>query len=84
MAYAAWKGKRHDQQAVCEMFFRKAPFGGKYAIFAGLDELYALLEQYKFTSDHISYLQSTIPTAEPEFFKWLETLDCSSLKVSGA
>ena len=56
MAYAAWKGKRHDQQAVCEMFFRKAPFGGKYAIFAGLDELYALLEQYKFTSDHISYL----------------------------
>ena len=84
MTYASWKGQRHNEIAVCEMFFRKAPFGGKYAIFAGHDEVYAFLESYKFTPDHISYLKSTIRNAEPEFFTWLESLDCSSIKVSGA
>ena len=39
-----------------EMFFRKCPFKGKYAIFAGLDELLRFLATYKFTAAHIEYL----------------------------
>ena len=39
MAYAEWKAKRHDEPAIFEAFFRKAPFKGPYAVFAGLDEV---------------------------------------------
>jgi nicotinate phosphoribosyltransferase len=84
MAFAAWKGHRHNEMAVCEMFFRKAPFGGKYAIFAGHDELYSFLEKYRFTTDHICYLKQTLRIEEPEFFEWLQGLDCSCIRVSGA
>jgi nicotinate phosphoribosyltransferase len=84
MAYASWKAKRHHEVGICELFFRKAPFGGKYAIFAGHDEIYQFLETYRFTDDHILYLKQTIKSAEPEFYTWLQGLDCSQIKVSGA
>lgn len=61
MSYAEWKGKRQDDAAVFEMFFRKSPFDGKYAIFAGHDEVYEFLENYKFTDEHITYLKTLIP-----------------------
>lgn len=57
MAYAEWKGQRQDDDAVFEMFFRKCPFGGKYAIFAGHDEVYKFLESYKFTEEHINFVK---------------------------
>ena len=56
MTYAEWKGKRAEEPCVFEMFFRKCPFKGKYAIFAGLDELLRFLATYKFTTAHIEYL----------------------------
>jgi nicotinate phosphoribosyltransferase len=68
MAYAEWKAKRHDDQAVFEMFFRKCPFKGRYAIFAGHDEVQRFLDTYKFSDDHISYLKTMIPFAEDGFF----------------
>jgi nicotinate phosphoribosyltransferase len=58
MAYAEWKGKRAEEPCVFEAFFRKNPFGGKYTIFAGLDEVLAFLELFKFEPEHISYLKS--------------------------
>jgi len=84
MAYAEWRGKRQDDPAIFEMFFRKSPFDGKYAIFAGHDEVYEFLENYKFTEEHITYLKSLIPQAEDGFWDWLRKLDCSSLRVEGA
>ena len=64
MAYAEWKGKRHDEKATFELFFRKCPFKGKFAIFGGLDEVVQFLKNYKFTKDHLTYLKATIPHAE--------------------
>lgn len=61
MTYAEWKAKRHEEQCVFEMFFRKLPFKGNYAVFAGLDEVVRYLEEYKFTDDHIEYLKGAIP-----------------------
>lgn len=43
MAYGAWKAKRHDDPAVFEMYFRKCPFKGKYAIFTGHDEIFKFM-----------------------------------------
>jgi nicotinate phosphoribosyltransferase len=84
MTYAEWKGKRHMEEATFEMFFRKEPFKGTFAIFAGHDEILAFLRRYKFTAEHIDYLRKTIPQADPEFFEWLRSLDCSGIRVEGA
>ena len=81
MTYAHWKNKKVDQPAVFDLFFRKNPFHGEYCIFAGQDEVIRLLSSFKFHPDDVKYLQTIMPTAEPEFFSWLLTLDCSGIKV---
>ena len=52
---------------VFEAFFRKAPFGGRYAVFAGLDEVLDFLENYKFKPEHIQYLKYQFPDWKDEF-----------------
>lgn len=83
MAYAEWKAQRADEIAVFEAFFRKAPFGGRYTILAGLDEVRRFLSDFKFTEQHLTYLRRVLPSAKPEFFEWLQHLDCSSVTVTG-
>jgi nicotinate phosphoribosyltransferase len=53
MTYASWKSQRHEEIATFEMFFRKCPFKGKYAIFCGHEEVIKFLDTYKFTEEHI-------------------------------
>lgn len=45
-------------QAVFDYFFRKLPFDGGYAIFAGLENLLDILENLKFSDDDIKFLKS--------------------------
>ena len=77
MTYAYWKGGKADEDAVFDLFFRKAPFSGEFAIFAGLDEVLPLLESFKFTEEDVRYLKDILPRADPEFFDWLKTLGCA-------
>ena len=35
-SFTYFQAKKHEQEATFEVFFRKHPFGGQYAIFAGL------------------------------------------------
>jgi nicotinate phosphoribosyltransferase len=83
MAYAEWKGKRCDHSCVFEAFFRKAPFKGRYTVFAGLDEVISFLTNFRFREDHIAYLKVKLPYMENEFFDWLAALDTKSIKVYG-
>ena len=46
------------QDAVFDYFFRKLPFGGGYAVFAGLNDLLETLEDLHFTGDDLDYLRS--------------------------
>ena len=50
MAYAHFKSKKHEEQSVFELFFRKNPFHGEFTIFAGLDEVVKHLETFSFLS----------------------------------
>jgi nicotinate phosphoribosyltransferase len=43
MSLAYFKAGRHETPAVFEAFFRKCPFKGHYAIFAGVDEVIKFL-----------------------------------------
>jgi len=46
-----------DNTAVFDYFFRKLPFGGGYAIFAGLQDLLDALESMRFSDDELNFLR---------------------------
>src|SRR4030067_860209 len=81
MAYAYWKAGVHEEEAVFDLFFRKNPFGGEFAIYAGLEEKLRLFENFHFTDDHIAYLKEQMPQCEKDFFDWLKSVDCSKMKI---
>lgn len=62
------KGKK-NHPAVFDYFFRKLPFGGGYAIFAGLEDLLAILENLRFNEKDIEFLHRQ--GFHPEFLNYL-------------
>ncbi len=79
MAYAYWKNNKHESAAVFNLFFRKLPFNGKYAVAAGLEYALDFLENFKFTDDDIEYLATLIgkdekPLFEMAFLRYLRNL----------
>jgi nicotinate phosphoribosyltransferase len=84
MAYGYWKNGIQEKVAVFDLYFRRCPFGGEFAIFAGLGRVLTFLEEFRFTDEHIAYLKSLpeFASKEPAFFAWLRALDCSEVKVS--
>ena len=48
-----------DKIAVFDMFFRRVPDGGGYAIMAGLQQFIDAVDHLKFTAEDIDYLRST-------------------------
>jgi len=56
MAQGYWK-QNPNRKAVFEMFFRRLPFGGGYAIFAGLGTLLESLVSFSFSDEDIGYLK---------------------------
>ena len=77
MAYSYFNDNVHEDIATFEMFFRHNPFNGGHAIFAGLEKVIELLENYKFEKDEIEYLRKEFNYSE-EFLDYL-----SNLKFSG-
>lgn len=61
---------RPEGRAVFDYYFRKSPFNGGYAIFAGLENVLEILENLKFSKSDISYLAQH--DFEPSFLKYLE------------
>ena len=83
MAYGYWKNGLADRQAVFHLAFRKCPFGGGYAIAAGLHDVVGFLESMRFDESDISFLHTLHghdgkPLFEPEFLRFLGelTLEC--------
>jgi nicotinate phosphoribosyltransferase len=81
MAYAYWKTNRHNDTAVFDLFFRRCPFGGEFAIFAGLGEVLRFVENFHFDSERLDYIKSLIPNCDPKFIEWLGQLDCSDMII---
>ncbi|MFA5124695.1 MAG: nicotinate phosphoribosyltransferase [Patescibacteria group bacterium] len=76
MLYTYWKTSREERYAVFDLFYRTAPFGGQYAVFAGLGRILDYLSEFYLTPEEISYLKS-LPVCshyEPEFFDWFNSL----------
>ncbi len=58
MAYGYWREGIAEREAVFHHYFRQAPFGGAYAIAAGLETALQWLASIRFHDDDIDYLAS--------------------------
>lgn len=84
MAYAYWKANKHEQHATFDLFFRKNPFHGEYAVFAGLGDVLSYISDYKFVESDLDYIKTVYPNIDSEFIKWLGNIqneDMKKLKV---
>lgn len=79
MAYGYWKEGIADREAVFHHFFRKAPFGGAFAVAAGIQSVAAWLEDLRFRDDDVAYLKELQgrdgrPLFEPGFLDYVSEL----------
>ncbi|XP_037747812.1 nicotinate phosphoribosyltransferase isoform X3 [Chelonia mydas] len=85
MAYGYWRAGRQREPAEFELFFRRCPCRGGFALSAGLGECLAFLRGFRLREPEIEYLQSVLPsTTEKAFFDYLRTMDASEVTVSSA
>nr|NP_001027705.1 nicotinate phosphoribosyltransferase-like protein [Ciona intestinalis]AAP69613.1 nicotinate phosphoribosyltransferase-like protein [Ciona intestinalis] len=82
MAYAYWKSGKMEDKAVFDLFFRKNPFKGEFAIFAGLSECLKFLSNFRFSDSDINYLKQILPHVDPQFWEYLSGLDASQVTMS--
>jgi nicotinate phosphoribosyltransferase len=59
MAQVYFLEGRMGERAVFDYFFRKLPFGGGYAVFAGLDDLLDILEGLSFSDQDLAFLRAS-------------------------
>ena len=58
MAHGYFEKGMANRRAYFDMFFRRVPDGGGYAIMAGVEQLIEYFENLKFTDEDIEYLKS--------------------------
>ncbi len=58
MAYGYWQQGTAAREAVFQLTFRKMPFGGGYAVAAGLGPALEYLQQLRFSEDDCAYLKT--------------------------
>src|SRR5262245_33706973 len=79
MAAGYWKAGHAEREAVFHLTFRRPPFGGGYAIAAGLAPVVAYLKRFRFTPDDLAYLATLTdnekqPLFPPAFLDYLRDL----------
>ena len=57
MGYAYFKDGIHERKSYFDVYFRKIPFGGGYAVFAGLAKIIDYVNSFKFTEPDIDFLR---------------------------
>ena len=58
MANGFYKEGMGEKTAYFDMFFRRVPDNGGFAILAGIEQVIEYIKEIKFTSDDIEYLRS--------------------------
>ena len=72
MANGYHAASKADDLVTFDMFYRKNPDGGGFAIFAGLEQVLDYLENFHFGEADVAYLRS-LNIFRPEFLEWLKT-----------
>jgi nicotinate phosphoribosyltransferase len=61
-----------EERAIFEMFFRRAPFGGGFSVFAGLEPLLVKLQNLSFSRGDLQYLES-LRIFDDDFLNYLSS-----------
>ncbi len=68
MAYGYWKKDLSERPAIFHHFYRRRPFGGAFAVAAGLETAIHYLQKMHFDTSDLEYLSSLItPSKKPLF-----------------
>ncbi|XP_069847646.1 nicotinate phosphoribosyltransferase-like isoform X2 [Dipodomys merriami] len=82
MALGYWRAGRARDHAEFELFFRRCPFGGAFALAAGLRDCLRFLRTFCLRDADVQFLASVLPPdTDPAFFEHLRTLDCSGVTL---
>jgi nicotinate phosphoribosyltransferase len=73
MAHGYWANGVAEREAVFHLFFRKPPFGGGYAVCAGIGPALEHLARLRFTDDDLAYLGRAVGFP-PAFLAYLREL----------
>ena len=63
--------QRHDPEVAFELFFRRPPFGGGYALAAGLEDVVDAAAAFRFSPPELEYLEG-LGLFRPDFLRFLE------------
>lgn len=82
MAAGYWHSGRAETEAVFHLSFRTLPFGGGYAVAAGLEDVIAWVRAFRFDTDDLEYLATLKGNGggrlfEPGFLEYLGGLRMS-------
>ncbi len=72
MMQGYWKEGKHQDPAVFDLFYRKAPYGWSFVIASGINDALDYVANVKFTDEDLQYLRS-IDTFDEEFLEYLKT-----------
>lgn len=70
MAQSYYLKGQGEQQAIFDYFFRKLPFQGGYAVFAGLENLLELLENFQFDQHDLEFMRQW--GFDPAFIEYMK------------
>ena len=68
--------KNNNKKVIFDMFYRRNPFGGGYAICCGLDQVIDYVKRLTFSDEDIDYLRST-GTFDEDFLEYLRNFHFS-------
>lgn len=72
MAETYWEDGIHSRKAVFEAYFRKLPFDGSYAVFAGLERIVDYIAAFRLSGSDIDYLRNEVGYRD-DFIDFLKT-----------
>lgn len=68
MACGYWKAGVCEREAVFHLTYRRPPFGGGYAIAAGIAPALGFLQRFRFTDDDVAYLKTLVDARGSQLF----------------
>ena len=68
MACGYWKAGNSEREAVFHLTFRRPPFGGGYAVAAGIAPALAFLRRLRFTADDLAFLATLRDATDKPLF----------------
>lgn len=82
ISLAYFREGRQDETACFDLFYRRQPFRGSFAIFGGLDECIRFIQNYRLTEDELSFVRANLPGDNDDFIDYLRRMDMRKLRIT--